>query len=354
MKKRNYLESFGFIAIMLMMFNSSCTESQEIDDAIDEPAISIRGLEISPVSREVKKIFTGTLEGEQQAVIRAKISEAVENVSVVEGEYVSANTVIINLYKAGPSSNFLQSRSVYQNAEKNYKKMEYLYKEGAVSESQYDGAKTEYEVAHANFEAARQTVELRTPIPGTVTSIDVSAGDYVSPGQQVATVATIDKLRIRLGVNAGDIGFFTVGDTVRILVESKTGYEAGGVINMVAESADPITRTFQVEIEINNSDQIFKPGMFARAEVVTDRFNNIIAVSQTTVLNRNNRDFVYIISGDRAIIKEVTMGTDFGGEVQIKSGINVGDTVVTLGQDYLTDSSLIKLTTVISATGEEL
>ncbi|HHI03078.1 MAG TPA: efflux RND transporter periplasmic adaptor subunit, partial [candidate division Zixibacteria bacterium] len=182
----------GLVILFLMILWTACSAPEETELAVEEKVIPVRGMQISPVSMEQRKTFTGTLEGEKQAVIRAKIAEAVNCIDVIEGDEVRANEVIIRLDKTGPSSNYLQSKSVFQNAEKNFKKMRYLFGEGAISESQFDGARTEYEVARANYEAARQLVELRTPIDGTVTSIDISVGDYVSPGQQVATVATIN------------------------------------------------------------------------------------------------------------------------------------------------------------------
>jgi len=343
----------GLVILFLMILWTACSAPEETELAVEEKVIPVRGMQISPVSMEQRKTFTGTLEGEKQAVIRAKIAEAVNCIDVIEGDEVRANEVIIRLDKTGPSSNYLQSKSVFQNAEKNFKKMKYLFGEGAISESQFDGARTEYEVARANYEAARQLVELRTPIDGTVTSIDISVGDYVSPGQQVATVATINMLRMKLGVGSTDIGYFSVGDSVRILAESVSGFEAVGAVAMVAGSADPKTRTFQVVIEIDNSTRFFKPGMFARAEVIVERFDNIMVVPRPAVLTRNNKDYLFVIKDGRAVASEVVLGEEFDGLAEIRSGLNVGDTVVTLGQDYLSNGSLIKLTELTYTAGEE-
>ncbi len=352
--------SYGLLILLVASLWLACSTAEETEvpevteNAKEEKAIPIRGTLINPSSMEQQKTFTGTLEGEKQAVIRAKISEAVEKIDVAEGDEVRENAVIVRLDKSGPSSNYLQSKSVFLNAKKNFKKMEYLFGEGAVSETQFDGVKTEYEVAKANYDAARQTVELRTPIAGTVTSIDPSVGDYVSAGQTVATVATIETLRIKLGVSSTNIGYFRVGESVKVFVEAVNGFEAIGTVAMVASSADPKTRTFQVEIEIDNTGHIFKPGMFARVEVIIESFNNILVVPQKAVLIRNNKEYLYVINDGRAIAKEVILGAGFSGMTEIKSGLNPGDTIVTLGQDYLSDNCLIKLTELTVMSGEEM
>ncbi|MCP4705808.1 MAG: efflux RND transporter periplasmic adaptor subunit [candidate division Zixibacteria bacterium] len=356
--------SYGLLILLVASLWLACSTAEETEvtevtevtkNAKEEKAIPIRGTLINPSSMEQQKTFTGTLEGERQAVIRAKISEAVEKIDVAEGDEVRENAVIVRLDKSGPSSNYLQSKSVFLNAKKNFKKMQYLFDEGAISESNFDGAKTDYEIAAANFEAARQLVELRTPISGTVTSIDYSVGDYVDPQKNiVATVATIDKLRIKLGVSSTNIGYFRVGESVKVFVEAVNGFEAIGTIAMVASSADPKTRTFQVEIEIDNTGHIFKPGMFARVEVIIESFNNILVVPQKAVLIRNNKEYLYVINDGRAIAKEVILGAGFSGMTEIKSGLNPGDTIVTLGQDYLSDNCLIKLTELSVTSGEEM
>jgi len=319
----------------------------------ENQAVSVRALVVEPVSKELNKVYTGTLEGEKQAVIRAKISEAVASIDYREGSQVKANAVIVTLDKTGASSTFFQTQSVFKNAEKNYNKMKYLYDQGAISEAEYDGAKTEYEVARANFEASRQTVELTTPISGTVTSVDVSVGDYVAAGQQVATVATIDRLRIKLGVNAEDIRYFNIGDQVEVYVENDARSKAVGKVITVAKSADPTTRAFQVQVELDNSEHSLKPGTFARAEIVIERFDNILTIPQKAIVQKNDKSYVYLVEGDRVKLEEIKKGVDFNGVAQVLDGLKPGDTVVTVGQDYLGDGFKIRLNALTTSGPEE-
>ncbi len=338
------VKSGTLIFLMMMAFLLGCAGGEQESAQKVEKVVSVKGMLVTAASKKLKKSFTGTLEGEKQAVINARIAEAVEKVLVNEGSRVKAGDVLVRLDRTGPTSNYNQTYSVYQNAEKNYKKMEHLFSQGAVSEMQYDGAKTEYEVARANFNAARKLVDIRTPVTGTVTSVDVSPGDYLSPGQKVATVAAIDTLRMKFGVSGSDIGFFNEGDAVEVIVESASRLTGNGQVITRAGSADPETRTFQVEIEIDNLSNNFKPGMFARAEIIVERFENIIIAPRDAVVNRDNIDYVFIVSGNKVTAREVKLGVEFDGSIQIISGLNQGDTLVTVGQDYLEDGSKVNLT----------
>jgi len=341
----DYLRKLVFLTGITILTVSlfGCSGGEQNTDIKKEQVISVNGMIIEPVSKELKKVYTGTLEGELQAPIRAKVSEAVAALYVREGDKVRANDKIIGLDKTGSTSSYYQTRSVFLNAEKNYKKMKFLFEQGAVAEVQFDEAETNYEVARANFEAARQAVDLITPIAGTVTSIDVSVGDFVVSGQQVATVAQIDKLRIKLGVNAEDIKYFTVNDRVTVYVESISNLKAVGEVVTVAKSADPVTRTFQVDVELDNSDGKFNPGMFARAEIVIESFEDILVVPHKAIIQRGDEKNVFLINGDQAKLVKVRTGVDFNGMTQVTEGMAPGDTVITLGQEYLDDGFKVRL-----------
>lgn len=340
------------VLLALMLF-AGCGGDNEVGNTGNDKAISVKGQVVSRSSTELKKSFTGTLEGVRHAVLTAKIAEAVERVNVNEGDFVQADDVLVMLDRTGSTSSFVQARSVFQNAEKNHKKMEYLFKEGAVSESQFDAARTEYEVSQANFDAARKLVDIRTPIAGTVTSIGVSAGDYLHPGQQVATVAAIDRLRMKLGVSSTDIRFFDVGGEVRVSVESASELVAEGAVATVARSADPVTRTFQVEIEIDNDSRNLMPGMFAKADIIMEKFEDIIVIPRSAAVSRDNKDIVYLVSGGVSILRSVVLGVEFDGSVEVKSGLSPGDTLITVGQNYLDDGFKVKLVQLVDESGKE-
>ena len=330
----------------LSLVISSCSNNAE---KVEQKAatVAVKVTVVQPSDEEVFKTYTGTLEGEKQAVISAKIAEAVEAVHIREGERVKAEQVLISLDKSGPSSRYQEGLSLYRNAEKNYKKMQYLFDEGAVSESQFDAAKTEFEVAQAGFDAAARLVEIQSPIDGIVTSMRVSRGDYLNPGQELATVATTDKLRVKFGVNDADMGYIEQGKKVSITSESVTQPAEGKVVS-VSRSADPNTRAFQVEAAVDNADGLFKPGMFVRIEVTLAHLANILTVPRQAILQLSGNEVVYVVSNGAAQRRSVTPGTDLGGRVVIASGLSDGDTVVTLGQDYLQDGTVVNITEVLT------
>ncbi|MFH2036217.1 MAG: efflux RND transporter periplasmic adaptor subunit [Candidatus Zixiibacteriota bacterium] len=354
MSDKNIRMVYFVIIGLLLAIMAGCSSGNGDTKEFVENAISVKAMQLGLTSNQLTKSFTGTLEGEKQAVITCKISETVEKIYVTEGDRVKTDDILISLDRSGATSSYVQTKSVYKNAEKNYKKMEYLYGEGAVSEIEFDGAKTEYEVALANFTAAEKMVDIKSPISGTVTSIGVSVGDNLMPGQNVATVALIDKLRMKLGISDANIANFNEGDEVMVTVEAFNNQVNRGKVITVAQSADPVTRTFQVEIEIENSSGLLKPGMFARAQITVEKFENVLAIPRTAAVIRDNESYVFVLKGDRVETRKVKLGVEFNGSVKIQDGLSVSDTIIVVGQNYLDDGNLVKMVGLVNVNGEEI
>jgi RND family efflux transporter MFP subunit len=329
------------ISAALVALALSCSENESVE--LQGPAaVSVNAVVVHPSSHTITNSFTGTLEGEQQSDIYARIAEAVERVLVREGEQVKEGQVLIALDKSGPTSNYRHAESIYLNAEKNYRKMEFLFKEGAVSESQYDAARTEYEVSKANYEAASRLVEVRSPVTGVVTSLDVARGDYLHNGQKLATIASLDRLRVTLGVNARDVSAVREGDTV-FVSSSEIAASLPGEVVAVARSADPVTRAFDVEVSVANKRALLHPGMFVRVSLVLDRLNDVVVAPHEAVVELDNVPTVFVINDGVAHKRPITPAAEIEAGVVISDGLQVGDTLVTLGQTYLDEGFDVKI-----------
>ena len=332
--------ALGLIALLA----ASCAQ-EEVQTETKERVVAVKALVVHPADRQVTRSYTGALEGEQQAVLRARLPEVVTEVRVAEGQQVGEDEIVITLDKFGPTSQYPQTLSQYTNAKKNYEKMDFLYKEGAIAETDFDAAKTQYEVAKAQFDATSRTVEVRSPIAGTVTSVTVSPGDLAMAGQELATVATTARLRVKFGVNAEEIAFFRVGADIIVTSDAVNKVAAGKVITL-ASSADPVSRSFQVEALITNPDGLYAPGMFVHVAYVSESLSQVVAIPREAVMNLEGEYAVFTSVGGQAQKRLVSLGSDLAGDVVITSGLNGGDTLVTLGHDYLEDGLKLNLTEI--------
>ncbi len=331
-----------YILLLSMAAIGGCTQQEEAKDT--ERVTAVKAAIVSLSDETVSSQYTGTLKGDRQAVLYSKIAEAVHLIRVSEGEEVFDGRVMIELDKYGPTSQFQQARSTFTIAEKNFKRIEPLYREGAVSESQLDIVRAEYDIARASFEATRKLVEIESPIAGIVTSIDVSVGDYLSAGQALATVASMDKLRVTFAINPSDAFDIEIGQTV--MLTTHDGLQQEGHVTAVASSANPVTRKVDVKLEIDNADHKLRPGLFVRGELILKEMTNVISIPRPAVIELSGENFVFVAENGGAVRRKVELGTELDGHVVVRSGLSVGDTLIVTGQSYLDDGFKVRIISV--------
>lgn len=300
------------------------------------PTIPVKTSKAELGSISVVREFGGGLEGSKQADVFVRLSEAVESLPHRIGDRVGQGAVLAYLDKGGPSSQYFQAKAAFDNADKLFKKMKYLYDEKAISETQFNDAESGFEIARANFQAARDLVEITSPISGTLVELNLRAGDVPLPGSVGARVALIDSLRMNFGVPPTVAEKFARGMTGTVTVTGDTAhYDC--VVTRIASAADPQTRTFTVEVTVANPDRRLQPGTFAKARFITESVDNAVRVPQSALISEEGIYTLFVVQNDTARVRTVTVGAKNEHSVQVVSGVNAGDEIVYLGQAFLSD-----------------
>jgi len=310
----------------------------------NEAPIQKVAVEIAAIVRGdlmVTRTYSGTLEGARQSKIYASIPERVVELPVSEGQFVKKGQAIIMLDKLGVTSRYNQAFAYYQHSKDNYEKMERLYRQQAISEMDYKSAGTAYEVAEADFNAAREAVELSSPIDGIVTDITVNLGQQVPLGVAIATVASTGKMRMTIFLGAAEVNMLAIGKEGKVTIDSNEPVTA--VITELASSADPETRLFRVELQMDNPDGILKPGMFARAQIVVADLKQVLVVDNSALFSEEGIAKVYVVQNDTAFARSIEIGPSDGLKTQVISGLEQGLQVVTAGKSALRDRTPVNI-----------
>ena len=304
-------------------------------------------IEAAPVVRSalsITKIYAGSLEGEEQANIVSKLPERITSIHVHVGEQVRAGQVLLELDKSGTSSQFYQAQASFRNAEKTLQRMKSLFGEGAISAQNLDGAQTSFDVASANFDAAKSAVELTTPIPGSVTAVNVIAGDLANPGVVLVTVANISRLRVTFSLNELDVPHIAVGNNVTIYSDAKPDLQEQGRVMSLSRSADERSRSFETKaLFANTADHWFKPGMFVKVKLGIASLATVPVVPNEAIQADGMTNFLYVINGSRAMRRNVSIGISDGSRTEVLTGVSDHDSVATVGVNNLTDSAYVSV-----------
>lgn len=338
MKNKNYLMTA--LMVLTAVFISCGGNNEKSESAINVP-VSVRTVTADIGEIEITKTFGGNVEGIEQSDLFARIPEVVVGVNVELGERVKTGQVLVNLDKDGANSRYFQARAAYENARKNFERMKYLLEQKAVSEQSYDQAYTAFKVAEADFKSASSLVELKSPIDGVVTSISVTVGQPAVVGKPLVTVARTDRVIIRFMVGEEDARRIKMGSVASVFTGLPDNPEVKGKVSKVADSADPATRGFEVEILVDNSKGWFKPGTFVKAELVLGRYENVLIIPREAVFLKAGKSYVYKNVGGHADLTAVEIGGETADLTYIKSGLNRGDEVITTGKNLIVvDDSL--------------
>jgi len=334
------------ISLMLILSCGGAETTEENGDT-ERVAVEVARAELGIL--KIYRDFTGSLEGIEQADLTAKLGETITNVKVRSGDRVKAGDVVMTFDRTGPTSKYQQAKAQYELADKTLKKMRNLYDQGAISEYEYDNYKASHTVAKAEYRAAREVVDVPSPIRGVVTDIAVNEGDQTFVGQKVATVSRVDSLRMTLGVDPADLPYIQKGRVVTVYPAGDKDFTVDGVIRRVASSADPDTRAFSIEVVVEADQSRLRPGSFAGCTIPLRDIQEVVLVPDEAVMMQEGIKRVYKVNSDTAHAIEVMTGHSSDGFTEIVSGVTPGEAVVVVGQAFLQDRTAVSVTNVEEA-----
>jgi RND family efflux transporter MFP subunit len=346
LKSTIFLPALIFLMTLAMGCGSSKKEEPKNAPGVDTGS-RVVPIEIGVAERKnlsVMKTVSGSLEGEEQANIVAKISERIMSINVHVGDAVQIGQVTIILDKGGASSQYYQAEANFKNADKNLQRMKSLYEEGALSLQALDGIQTQYDIAKANFDGARSSVELTTPISGIVTAVNVSIGDLSSPGAVLVTVAKINRMKVIFNLNESDAVNLGLGQKIKVYSESRPDTKVDGQLSQLSKSADVQSRSFEIKALFpNTADKWFKPGMFCKVDIQISARSNSLLIPNNAIQTDGVTDKVYIIRNGKAFVQVVQLGVTDGTSTEIIKGLSERDTVGTVGINNLKEGSPVNI-----------
>lgn len=223
---------------------------------------------------------------------------------------------------------------------------------------QYDTARNSALQQYQSLVAARARANLaakavadatvRAPFAGVVAERLVSVGDYVTRGTKVATVLRVDPLRVELTVPAPFVAEVAAGRTVTLEVDAFPGETFTGQVRYVSPALNAESRALIVEAEVANQDGRLKPGLFATARIEqADRAEGLL-VPAAAVRTIAGTPRVFVINGAdtdrRAEERVVATGQVVGDQVEITSGLQAGETIVSIGLEKVVDGIRVAVT----------
>lgn len=330
------------ILIVLPLLSSIGCSPQKSDDKILEAVFPVEVREavsgvISLSMEESGEIIPG-----KQAIIIPKSAGMVTAVEFREGDRVAGGQVVFRLENTYQQLQLQQAKSVRQALKTELVEMERLLEAGAVPEFEVRKLKAELEQADISLKMAEYGYEntlVKAPMTGVLTELRVEEGELVGTNP-VGRVMALDRVRVRIAVSENHIGRLSGGMAVKVDVPSAGVYREGQVVR-IGKAAIPESRSFLVEVEVDNLSEDLRPGMFARVVVEADCRESLL-VSATALYEKEGSSYLYVPRRGKAAIREVMIGARQDGMVEIIHGLSAGDRYIVRPPAGLRDGSPIE------------
>jgi membrane fusion protein (multidrug efflux system) len=296
------------------------------------------------VVREV----TGVVQGIRQSTLRASGAYKIADVVAREGDRVRRGQTLIR-YDTVISPDHMarldQVTEAYENAKRQVDRLEPLFEEGAIAESELDAARTALAIAQADLRNARLELEVVSPLDGLATLIAVRSGDVVDVGDVVAQVAILDSVRVEADVSGEVVREVRAGAPVILEERFAAGRAADrvdGRITRVSLGANPDTKLFRVEAVLDNADGLLRPGLMVTVNAVIDRVGPVTVMPRLAILGDESvvpgsTHEVFAVNDGVAHRRTVEVGQVEDEVVEVVSGVTDGDKVVVFGANRLKD-----------------
>ena len=314
------------------------TEQQAAAVVAEDPTVAV----VEVFTREVPQeaVYTSTVQAYAKNNIAPQMAGRITKINVEIGDFVKEGQILAEIDKA----QLLQAQLQLQNQEVELQRLKSLYEAGGLSQSDYDAIQMQYNVLKTQVENLIENTTLRSPINGVVTARNYDVGDMYAMSMPIFTVEQIVPVKLLVGISESDYSKVKKGDSVSITADAIPGKTFYGKVNRIYPTVDPATRTFTVEVKVDNAYKTLRPGMFVRATINFGVNNNVVIPDVAVVKQQGSGErFVYVLNEDNTVTyQKVVLGRRMGTEYEVLEGISNGAKVVTGGQIRLKDG--IKVT----------
>jgi membrane fusion protein (multidrug efflux system) len=331
----------GFFAFRSQNANAS----PKADKAKEQPKEKKQPVEVAQAKTGTissSLVTTATLDPDRQVTMIAETTGVVNRITVDEGNMVREGQLLATLSDREKQVKLQQSNVRLENAKQEMERKQASFNAKIISASEFEKAKYELSVAVEDRNAAQVELDrsiIRAPFSGVITQRFIEKGQNINMQSQLFTIVDADPLEAKVYLPEREILGIRPNQQVALALNAQKDVTFNGIIRQINPSVDPKTGTIKVTVEVTKTPSAVRPGSFVDVKLETQRHENTLLVPKKALMEEAGERFVFVIHKDKAARRTVSVGFVDDQNVEILSGVNNGETVVTSGQGSLRDGS---------------
>ncbi|WP_417515789.1 efflux RND transporter periplasmic adaptor subunit [Marinobacter sp.] len=268
-----------------------------------------------------------------------EVPGVIQNINFESGDIVKQGDILIRLDTAIDEAAVRTRRAEAQLAEQEFKRISDLLPKRAVSQSQYDESKANFDAARARVNEADAQLSkkiIRAPFDGTLGIRMVDQGEYIATGTPIVEINMLNPIYVDYTLSEKNLPNVARDYSVIATVAAVPEQEFEGKVSAINTSVNPETRTVRIRATLDNPEGLLRPGMFATILTEQPEDNEVVTIPRTAISYNTYGDFVFTIEendeGDLVVNRRtITAGPTRDKRIAVLSGLEAGEKVVSKG-----------------------
>jgi membrane fusion protein (multidrug efflux system) len=308
-------------------------------------AITADALIVATRSLSADIEIPGTIMANETTEIHPEVPGRVVQLNVREGTFVGKGALLAKLYDGDLQAQLRKLEVQLKIAEQMEDRQAQLLKIQGISQQEYDLSLLQVNNLKADINIVREAVrktEVRAPFSGKLGLKNISQGAFVTSATIVTTISQVSQLKIQFNVPEKYGAQLKNGQPINFTVDGSPKTFTANIIAAEVKM-DENTRSLAIRALVKNSDPALIPGVFAKVRIVLGKNENAIMIPTIVVQPQGRKKLVYLYKDGKSIPADITTGVRDSSNVQVLTGLNIGDTVITTGLLFLRPGADVKL-----------
>lgn len=345
-----------FISAFLALITFSCqppnTQGEDADNPVADSIksivqpVKVLPIEYTTIKRTAK--VTATMMGEQETYLATAIPGKIRKIKVDVNDRVKKGQTLVEM----DMSQLSQTRIQYADLKKNLARMDTLIQYGSITQQAYDQMKTQVNATWIALSNLEENTVLRAPYSGVITGKYFNDGEMFSgaPNTQVGKAAIVslvkmDVLKLLVNLSEGYLPLVKEGQIAKVLTDVYPNDTLEAKVYRIYPTINQATRTFTVELRMDNPEEKIRPGMFATVTLeMGDREALLVPALSVLKQSGTNNRYIFVQEDSLAVKKMVTLGERLDDKLElISNGVKAGEMIIYAGHVNLMDGEKIKV-----------
>ncbi|CAN0397730.1 unnamed protein product [Scytosiphon promiscuus] len=335
-----------FFSLLFLMIGFSCQNAKK--DPVKKPVsvpIKVEKVKFETLQNQIN--LSGTIKAFKRYELSLMVPGRVERIPVEVGDEIKKGQLLLSLEKTDYQQGVKIAEAKKAHAHDQYTRLLAMYNDSSLAESKLVEITTLKTEADANFELYSNKLNhtnLYAPSPGVINSVFAAKGEVIKEGVPVIEMVNTNQVFARVQVPESEIGVIEKGLACTIKISSLKNKSFQGVIHSIKPVADPLSKTFETRILIQNPDYVLRDGMITEVNIPLKGQEKVLLIPVSSLVrDENEQIYVFLSKNGKATRKRITTGKLLKNRIEVLDGLSEGEELVVGGQNNLIEGENVKI-----------